>query len=96
MAVRIYVDEVKIAPPQKEQWMDKAACLNQDLEKFFPSGGSKTTAAKAVCGRCDVKLKCLAWILQTEPPRKGRSGVFGGLGPTERENLAKKLKGLLQ
>jgi hypothetical protein len=51
-------------------WRDKAACLDEDPELFFPSGTTgralqQIEEAKAVCRRCPVIKQCLQWALET-------------------------------
>jgi WhiB family redox-sensing transcriptional regulator len=55
---------------------------------FFPVGTSgpalaQTKEAKAVCHRCPVASKCLAWALESGVD----DGVFGGLDEHERRTL---------
>ena len=47
-------------------WRDRAACLDEDPELFFPIGNTgpallQIEEAKQVCRRCDVREQCLAW-----------------------------------
>lgn len=79
----------------KEQlrWQDRAECLNEDPEMFFPVA-SETTArgraevelAKEVCRRCGVRPECLAYAIINEYDH----GVFGGLSENERKRLKRK------
>ncbi|QPL14161.1 WhiB family transcription factor [Microbacterium phage Morrill] len=76
--------------------MDQGSCLNEDPEKFFPEGKGSvkkmTDEAKAICiGKCGVRLQCLARTLAQEKNSGDRFGVSGGMTPTERELLQKKL-----
>ena len=84
---------MKHAPAQKQgehaftstEWRDRAACLDQDPELFFPIANPargttpEIEEAKAVCRRCPVQPDCLAWALATEQ----RDGVWGGLSERE-------------
>jgi len=52
-------------------WRDRAACLSEDPELFFPIGTTgpaliQTEEAKAVCRRCEVIEDCLS----LDPPRR--------------------------
>ena len=71
--------------------MDDAACLNRDPEIWFPTIGDtakKTERAKRICNtECPVRIKCLAKVMADESETSRRSGVFGGLSPTEREHM---------
>ena len=44
------------------EWVHRALCKDEDPELFFPIGttgpaASQIDAAKAVCGRCEVRLR---------------------------------------
>jgi WhiB family redox-sensing transcriptional regulator len=88
---RMYTDATEDFESDRESWLDEAACLGHDLQKFFPASVKDFDAAKKVCKPCDVRLKCLAWALSVEPPGSRRHGVIGGLTPGERDKLYKKL-----
>lgn len=69
-------------------WRDKAACLDEDPEYFFPIGTTgaaldQTERAKAVCASCEVRPQCLAWAVDTNQD----AGVWGGLSEDERRAL---------
>jgi WhiB family transcriptional regulator, redox-sensing transcriptional regulator len=66
-------------------WLDRARCLDQDPELFFPIGTTglaldQIEDAKAVCLRCEVRTQCLAWALETAQD----AGVWGGTSEEER------------
>ena len=74
-----------------EDWRDRAACLEEDPELFFPIGDTgpavaQIQAAKAVCCRCDVIETCLRWALDTGQD----TGVWGGLPENERRVLKRR------
>ena len=51
-------------------WRDRAACLEEDPELFFPIGNTgpailQIEEAKAVCRRCEVIDTCLKWAIET-------------------------------
>lgn len=63
-----------------EPWQDRAACLEEDPELFFPPGSTGPSAvqaeeAKTVCRRCPVKLDCAGYAVRT----KAANGVWGGV-----------------
>lgn len=69
-----------------------AACQGvSDPEIFFPVKTTviedTTVLAKAICGKCPVKLDCLSHGLHHE-----KDGIWGGTTPNERQSLRKKLK----
>lgn len=78
-----------VAAEQGEDWRDRALCLDEDPELFFPLGvGAKarmqTRRAKAVCARCPVRKECLA-----EATKLGMNdGVWGGTSEFERTGIA--------
>jgi WhiB family redox-sensing transcriptional regulator len=71
--------------PRESAWIERARCIGEDPELFFPVGSSapaieQTARAKAVCRRCPVIEACLAWALDTCQD----AGVWGGLDEEER------------
>jgi WhiB family redox-sensing transcriptional regulator len=72
-------------------WRNRAACLDEDPELFFPIGSTglaltQVQEAKAVCRRCEVIEACLTLALES-----GRDdGVFGGLSEDERRSLKRR------
>ncbi|WVX89545.1 WhiB family transcription factor [Microbacterium phage HitchHiker] len=89
MVARIYADSVEFSGPRREEWMDDSACSEKDSEKFF----DKNTyhEAKKLCDGCAVRIQCLAKALVDEKGTSRRTGVFGGMGPKERELLQEQL-----
>ena len=72
-------------------WRDRAACLGQDPELFFPDGNTgpalvQTEEAKAVCSRCEVAETCLKWALESGQ----EAGVWGGMSEGERRALKRR------
>ena len=60
-------------------WRDRAACLDEDPELFFPIGNTgpallQIEEAKAVCRRCEVIDTCLKWAIESGQD----AGVWGG------------------
>jgi len=71
--------------PRESAWIERARCIGEDPDLFFPVGSSapaieQTVRAKAVCGQCPVIEACLAWALDTCQD----AGVWGGLDEEER------------
>ena len=70
-------------------WRDFAACVNQDLNLFFPISTlgavaqRQVEAAKQVCRACPVQQSCLEWALEVGP----EFGIFGGCTEVERRRL---------
>lgn len=82
--------------PNHEPWMTQAGCTaqNVDPEIFFPERAASawltTKASQAVCGECPVRLECLVFALKAERGlhRQYRHGIWGGLTPQQRHDLA--------
>jgi WhiB family redox-sensing transcriptional regulator len=81
------------AETARPDWRDRAACLDEDPELFFPIGTSgpaqaQIEDAKAVCARCPVLAECRTWAL--ENPNLAGFGVFGGLSEDERKTEVRR------
>ena len=73
-------------------WRDRAACLDEDPELFFPVGNTgpafrQIEQAKAVCRRCEVRETCLSWAMESGKD----DGVWGGLSTDERRALKRRI-----
>ena len=72
-------------------WRNRAACLDEDPELFFPIGNTgpallQIKEAKLTCGRCKVVETCLEWAMES-----GQDfGVWGGLSEDERRSLKRR------
>jgi WhiB family redox-sensing transcriptional regulator len=71
-------------------WCHSAACLEHDMELFFPVGNNaralaQAEEAKAVCQGCPVIDTCLSWALDT-----GQAGVWGATSEGERRALKRR------
>jgi WhiB family redox-sensing transcriptional regulator len=74
--------------PRESAWIERARCIGEDPELFFPVGTSapaveQADRAKAVCRRCPVIDACLSWSLDTCQD----AGVWGGLDEEERREI---------
>lgn len=67
-------------------WRNRAACLDEDPELFFPGPSETGLEAKAVCARCPVMLTCRAKALE----RRESAGVWGGMTELDRENRIRR------
>lgn len=77
--------------PVRLQWRDRAACLGEDTERFFPVGASGAALdlieqAKQVCAACAVSSQCLEYALATHQD----AGVWGGKSEDERRGLRRQ------
>lgn len=64
-------------------WQQDGACRGLDVEMFFPAHGEDTSRAKAICGMCQVRTRCLAYAIA----HGERFGIWGGLTAKERARL---------
>ncbi|TXS41786.1 WhiB family transcriptional regulator [Streptomyces sp. OR43] len=74
-------------------WRVRGLCLREDPELFFPVGSInsgpvtiQTEDAKAVCRRCPVMQRCLAWAVEMGPVE----GIWGGTTERERRALRRR------
>ncbi len=77
---------------KRDHWREDAACLDADMDIFFPSRNNaedRWDRAKALCKGCKVKKQCLSLVMHLEE-HDDRWGVFGGLTPMERRVLRDK------
>jgi WhiB family redox-sensing transcriptional regulator len=72
-------------------WQRDAACRNLGSSLFFSPDGERAAArrhreaaAKAICGRCPVRMPCALYALAT----RQRNGVWGGLTEDDRQPVA--------
>jgi WhiB family redox-sensing transcriptional regulator len=77
--------------PRETVWIERAACIGEDPELFFPIGTTgpairQAKRAKAVCGRCPVRGECLRWALDSCQD----AGVWGGLDEEERREIRRE------
>lgn len=78
------------------KWRKLAVCTDADLTHPFGddddpdevSGQKARMFAGSVCGMCPVRKECLAFALDFEAGSDYRYGVFGGLLPHQREQIA--------
>ncbi len=73
----------------RQAWLDRAACRDQDPERFFPESGEqvKVAEAKAICAGCQVRDHCLDLAVKAAGGIDADHGVFGGTLPSERSPL---------
>jgi WhiB family redox-sensing transcriptional regulator len=73
----------------RQAWLDRAACRDQDPERFFPESGeqAKAAEAKAICASCQVRDHCLDLAVTAAGGLDQDHGVFGGTLPAERSRL---------
>lgn len=68
---------------QPVDWQTHARCAEVEPEIFFPERGGSSKAARAVCGKCQVRAECLEYALNN----KEQFGIWGGTSERERRGL---------
>ncbi len=74
-------------------WTLSALCAQSDPDAWFPEGQEDFDAPMRICRRCTVRAECLDLAMSIEskaPHHRGRYGIWGGLSPRQRHNLANK------
>jgi WhiB family redox-sensing transcriptional regulator len=77
---------VVVEDDSRQAWLDRAACRDQDPERFFPDFGEQVKAAeaKAICASCQVRDHCLQLAVKSTGGLVDDHGIFGGTLPAER------------
>ena len=80
-----------MSPPD----LTDAACRHYPASWWHPDDGTYTprsqSVARNICGTCPIQTACLAWALHVEAATPGsRWGMYGGLTPDERAELARR------
>lgn len=87
----------KFARPDEDDydphWRDRAACLDEDPEIWFPVGDTgpallQIEDAKAICRRCPAVTSCGQWAMQAGPA--AFYGIFGGMTAEERRAIKRR------
>lgn len=73
--------------PNSPAWAKQAACRGMDLALFFSNAEKTIQKAKTICAACPVRKQCLTEGMSAEHAGS-RYGIYGGLTPTERTQLA--------
>lgn len=72
-------------------WRQDAECRDIPTELFYPDSRDKDLyfVTKRWCARCPVQKECLTDALDHEARNPGgRHGIFGGMTPVERGQMA--------
>ena len=85
------ISDLDSRSPIMMDWRNRAACLDEEPELFFPIGNTglalpQIEEAKAVCRRCEVVETCLSWAMESGQD----AGVWGGLSEDERRALKRR------
>jgi WhiB family redox-sensing transcriptional regulator len=74
-----------------EPWNTQAACLNRDPQWWDHESHVMTRECKkamAICNTCPVRIDCLTTALNDDID----FGIWGGLTPSDRKHLSKRLE----
>lgn len=73
----------------RNRWLDEAACLDLDVNLFFPEPGKlahiQVARAKSICKSCTVREQCLDYALSFSD--RSIPGIWGGTTESERRRL---------
>ncbi len=72
-------------------WRERAACLDEDPELFFPDGvtpryARQIAAAVEVCEACPVSADCLEFALEQQM----NTGIWAGTTPDQRKAIIRR------
>ena len=65
-------------------WHASAECRGSGVN-FYSTDPPQRAAALELCGRCEVRVECLAWALEVDD----RDAVLGGMDPGARKAHAR-------
>lgn len=75
---------------EDKNWRLKAACWDSAPELFFTENTAEAPQlkeqAKEICRRCEVRVQCLSFALDTRQPR----GIWGGREQNELARLRRR------
>ncbi len=71
-----------------DAWMDDAACRGEDPALFFTERGESASAAKAICARCPVTVRCLAYARHHHI----HHGIWGGMSEYDRDAAVRRAR----
>lgn len=90
--VRWRAKHLAVPAPAPIGWLAKAECRGHNPAWFAPPEDVPPSYArgKAVCMRCPVRDACLNDALTKEgrAPAEDRAGLWGGMSPEQRANIA--------
>lgn len=56
------------------------------IEELDPNRNYKVALSKKLCGQCPIQMLCLEYALEA----REKHGIWGGLLPTEREEMIRR------
>lgn len=79
------ITDIEILIPS---WFEQANCASTDPELFFPEKGGRSTAARAICSRCEVITECG----QRADDMGEEFGIWGGRSRRDRRETRAERK----
>lgn len=88
-----------MTPSEELAWQNRGACLNVDVNQFFPERGGSARGSKMICNGntdpkkgtvrlpCPVKDECLRYALAN----REQYGIWGGVAERDRRGMADAL-----
>ncbi|MEU3282932.1 WhiB family transcriptional regulator, partial [Streptomyces antibioticus] len=74
--------------PRRPDWRTRAACLGQWDAMHPDNNENEIAAAKAICGRCPVRVECFWDAVRTGD---NEHGIRAGLRPNERRAVLERV-----
>lgn len=68
----------------RAEWIADAACLYVPPDLFFPEPGASIAPAKAICGGCSVRDRCLDYAVNAE---EALQGIWAGTTERQRRGM---------
>ncbi|MCW2957157.1 MAG: putative transcription regulator [Thermoleophilia bacterium] len=79
--------ETETPMPWMQEGAPQASCAEANAESWFPETGKyrapEALSAVRICHDCPLQAACLEWAISEVP----LTGIWGGIGPTERRRL---------
>jgi WhiB family redox-sensing transcriptional regulator len=73
---------VQASPVAGVTWRQRAICLGEDPDVFFPAHGDPGIRARQICARCPVRVGCREHAVAND-----EWGIWGGLDREQRRAL---------
>ena len=84
------VSPLKRIAAKRDAWLDDALCRDHPLVTFFPEAGQRAAPALEICGRCPVRVACLADAIASGDEDGIRGGMTSGARQVHRVNLERR------
>ncbi|MGW1861938.1 WhiB family transcriptional regulator [Streptomyces collinus] len=78
--------------PARPDWRDRAACVGEDPDIFFPlsdllAPDAEASLARAICRRCPVIIDCRTWALDHGED----DGIWGATTAAQRRSIRRAI-----